>query len=431
MSDVRAVALQPVPAADRDHFDWTSHPPLAAIMAALGKGEAMFVGGCVRDSLLGTPPVPGASDTPTDIDIATTLRPEATVAALEAAGIKAIPTGIEHGTITAVAKGFVAEITTLRADIDTDGRRAEVAFTTDWDEDWRRRDFTVNALYLTADRQLFDPAGGLAALDRQAVEFIGEPAARIEEDFLRILRFYRFSARYAADLDGAGRAACRDLRDGLDRISRERIGQEMMKILGGPRRAFILEVMAEDGILPMIEGSQPDLAAVRALGDQPAIPAPEVVLAALWPGAAPGAIARALRLSKAQDARRKAALSAAASIDSLPEERRARRLLYHFGTDAYRDGLSLVAARAGEAAEADPEAWLAAFAYADNWPVPVLPLAARDFRALGLEPGPVLGVALKVAEAAWIEQDFPMDAPAIAAIRDAAVAAARTQASSG
>ncbi|GGC96481.1 CCA tRNA nucleotidyltransferase [Aquisalinus flavus] len=405
-------------------FAWVAHPPLQAILKALDAagGAPMFVGGCVRDSLYGVPPDFDDPDARNDIDIATVLTPGETVKALQAAGMKAVPTGIEHGTVTAMNQGMVAEITTLRADIATDGRHAQVAFTADWDQDWRRRDFTINALYLTPDLQLYDPAGGLDALERKSVCFIGEAEERIREDYLRILRFYRFSARYADDLDGTGSAACRSLREGLDSISKERIGQEMMKILSGPRRGFILPAMEADGILERVWPHPADINVVAGLAEMPEAVAAEVMLAGLWPSADPGGIGAALRLSNASNTRRRDALEAASALtDMAPDERRARVLVYHFGDRAFRDGALLAMARFGEAAEADYDSWQAALALADNWHVPDFPITARQLIDQGLEPGPDLGAALKQAEALWIERDFPVDDMSLATIRAEAV----------
>lgn len=193
-------------------FSWTEASPVRAVMGALNAaGEARFVGGCVRDSLLGRPPAPlareGVAGT-TDIDVATVLTPNETVAALRAAGMAAHPTGVEHGTVTAVADGLPIEVTTLRADVATDGRHAEVAFTTDWDQDWRRRDFRINAMYRAVDGTIYDPACGQEDLATSRVRFIGDPDRRIAEDYLRILRFFRFSARYADAPDQDGLDAC-------------------------------------------------------------------------------------------------------------------------------------------------------------------------------------------------------------------------------
>lgn len=405
-------------------FSWVSHEPLQEILKALDAagGAPMFVGGCVRDSLYGMPPDFDDPDARNDIDIATVLTPDETVKALEAAGMKAVPTGIDHGTITGVNKGMVAEITTLRADIATDGRHAEVAFTTDWDQDWRRRDFTINAMYLTPGLQLYDPAGGLDALERKAVCFIGEAEERIREDYLRILRFYRFSARYADELDETGSAACRALREGLDQISKERIGQEMMKILSGPRRGFILPAMEADGILERVWPHPADINVVSGLAEMPEAVSAEVMLAGLWPSADPVGIGAALRLSNAQDARRRDALEAATAFTDLaPDERQARVLVYHFGARAFRDGALIAMARIGEAAEADYDSWQSALALADNWHVPDFPITAQQLIDAGLAPGPDLGAALKRAEALWIERDFPIDDLSLAAIRQEAV----------
>ena len=202
--------FHPLTEEQRAHFSWLTAPHLVKVIAALEAAEphsARFVGGCVRDSLLGAKPK--------DFDVATALTPDAATAALKAAGLGVAPTGVEHGTVTAIADHKGVEVTTLRADVSTDGRRATVAFTRDWATDAGRRDFTVNAIYLTPDAKLYDPVGGVADAMAKRVRFIGAPEARIREDYLRILRFFRFSARFCETFDAAGLAACAALKDGM------------------------------------------------------------------------------------------------------------------------------------------------------------------------------------------------------------------------
>ncbi len=223
--------------------DWIDHGAAPPVMAALG-GAAYFVGGCVRNALLGAPA--------TDIDLATPLVPEAVVARLGAAGLKAVPTGIEHGTVTAVWQGHPVEITTFRADVETDGRRAVVRFTTDMAEDAARRDFTVNALYADATGRVLDPIGGLPDLAARRVRFIGDPVARIREDRLRILRFFRFTAWYAEGMDAGGLAACRAEAEGVEALAHERLGAEMRKLLAAPDPVAATVAMAEAGVLARV-----------------------------------------------------------------------------------------------------------------------------------------------------------------------------------
>src|SRR5665213_1315156 len=221
---------------------WMSEAATRAVMAALGDGNARFVGGCVRDALLGRPVL--------DIDIATKLPPDEVTRRLEAAGIRAVPTGLAHGTVTAVLKPRHFEITTLRRDVETFGRHARVAFTDDWAEDAGRRDFTMNALYLGADGAVFDPIGGLADLRTGYVRFVGDAGRRIDEDVLRLLRFYRFYAHYGkGEADEAARDAARERAPLLPSLSAERVAAEMLKLLAAPDPLPVLALMREDGVL--------------------------------------------------------------------------------------------------------------------------------------------------------------------------------------
>lgn len=401
--------LRPLGEEEKTRFSWARRPPAAKIVAALEAaraGSARFVGGCVRDSLLGA--------TPKDIDVATTLTPEAVVTALKRAGLRAAPTGIEHGTVTGVAGGVGVEITTLRSDVSTDGRRAVVAFTEDWASDARRRDFTINAIYLTTDGFLFDPAGGLADLAAGRVRFIGAARDRIREDYLRILRFFRFSARFAQDFDETGLAACAGEKAGVARLSAERVGDELSKILALPRAPFAVEAMNRLGILAVVWPAPARLDAFAGLkrlaSDAPA----PLGLAALWGESGEGVDA-ALRLSNADAARRRAALKAAAMLS--PETgRRAGRVVYHrCGERAFRDGALIAAARGAG------EAFLTRMTrLADADAPPPFPFTGKDAIALGLEAGPAVAAALKAAEAAWIDEDFP-DRSRAAELLDVAV----------
>ncbi|MGF1543149.1 MAG: hypothetical protein ACFB00_01345 [Parvularculaceae bacterium] len=260
-----AEALRPLRPADAARFAWIDDAPIRRIVDALlaaRPASARFVGGCVRDGLLGA--------SANDVDLATQLRPEDAVRALEAASVRVAPTGFEHGTVTAVAhadgRRAVVEVTSLRADVATDGRRAVVAFTDDWARDASRRDFTINALYLTPDRRVFDPTGGLVDLAAGRVRFIGAPAARLREDYLRILRFFRFSARFARGaFDQEGLAACAAAVDGRARLSKERIGQEFGAILAHATAPRAVEAMAETGALAALWSTPADLQALRRL----------------------------------------------------------------------------------------------------------------------------------------------------------------------
>lgn len=375
---------------------WLNAAPARAVMAALeaeGGGDcARFVGGCVRNALLDQP-----AD---DIDIATRLTPDRTLAALEAAGLKAVPTGIEHGTVTAVAAGRPFEITTLRRDVATDGRRAVVAFTADWAEDAARRDFGLNALYADAGGGLHDPTGqGLADLAQRRVVFVGDARARIREDYLRILRFFRFHAWYGrGEPDAEGLAACRDERGGLARLSAERLSRELLKLLAAPDPRGAVAAMAGTGVLAEVlpEAVEPTLfGALVPLSDDP-IPR----LSALLPteGGTVEAAARRLRLSNAQRERLVAAAGEAAP-DLDPAE--ARALIYRLGRRAFLDRLARGRAARPEVDASD------LMALAETWSPPRLPVGGRDLARLGVAAGPETGRLLKAFEADWIAADFP------------------------
>lgn len=410
-----SAAFTPLDPALHGRFDWTRAPAIAKIVGALlraNPGSARFVGGCVRDSLLGA--------SPKDVDIATTLRPAEVVAALDAAGLRSAPTGVEHGTITAIADHVGVEVTTLRADVSTDGRRATVAFTQDWSADAGRRDFTINALYLTPDFKLFDPVGGLADLRAGRVRFIGDADRRLDEDYLRLLRFFRFSARFAAVFDKDGLDACRRKKDGLRILSAERIGDEFTKILELPSPQAALSAMAAIGVLFEIwphEASLEILARLKAIA--PAAPAP-LGLAALWGAKGEGVDAR-LRLSNAQGQRRRDALRWAEEIDPSMDDRRARAALYRAGREAYLNACLLASARAAAVSDApdgeDPR-FIALRQLPERWTAPPSPFSGRVAIERGLPEGPAIKAAIAAAEARWIDEDFPDQERAAAIFRE-------------
>jgi poly(A) polymerase len=380
--------------AEAERFDWTRSGPAARVMAALEAakpGASRFVGGCVRDSLAGA--------TPKDIDIATQLRPVDAGAALKAAGLGVAPTGLAHGTITAVADHVGVEVATLRADVSTDGRRATVAYTENWETDARRRDFTINALYLAPDLALFDAVGGAADLAAGRVRFIGAAKDRIREDYLRILRFFRFSARFADAFDAAGLAACAALKDGIAKLSAERVGDEMTRILSLGRAPFAVDAMARSGVLAAVWPASPDLAAFgRLKSDWADAPAP-LGLAALWSAEGEGVDAR-LRLPNASAARRRAAVAGASRIDFSMDARAGRVVQYRIGEQAFFDGLALASACAGTARPAV----LAAISRSTP---PAFALSGRDVLSAGVEAGPRVAEILKVVEERWVAEDFP------------------------
>jgi len=376
--------------------DWLADPATRAVFAALtGAGHAAYaVGGCVRNALLGRPV--------RDIDIATDAHPDATVAAAAAAGLKAVPTGAAHGTITVVADRRGFEVTTFRHDVDTDGRHAVVRFSDRLEDDAARRDFTMNALYAQPDGAVLDPVGGLADLRAGRLRFIGDPAARIAEDYLRILRFFRFHAWYAdpaGGVDADALAACAAGAAGLARVSAERVGHEMLRLLAAPDPAPAVAAMARAGVLGrVLPGADaralPVLVALE--GDHGAgAPDPIRRLAVLGGAEAPAA----LRLSRA-DAKRLAGLRDGIAAPAGPAE-----LAYRHGADAARD---VVLARAALAGTAPPDGLAAALA---QGAAAVFPIRAADL--MRTHRGPALGAELRRLERLWIASGFTLDRAAL------------------
>lgn len=378
-----------------------SEPGFRAVVAAVERqgDRARAVGGAVRNTLLGEPV--------DDVDIATTARPEAVIERAAAAGLQAIPTGVEHGTVTVVAHGVPYEVTTLRADVETDGRRAVVAFTDDWVADAERRDFTMNAIYADADGRLHDPVGGVPDALARRLRFIGAPEDRIREDYLRILRFFRFHARYGdGPPDASALAACVALKEGLLRLSRERIGGETRKLVLARRAAETLHLMEIAGVLPLIVGSG---AAVRAfsaavdLAARAGVPlGVEARLAALAAVEREDAerLADRLRLSREETETIAAITRASARLGPSPDDAATRTAVYRFGNAVATAAVIHAAARAGGGAPAT-------LAIARDWSAPPFPVTGRDLLAAGLAPGPAVGERLRAIEADWIAEGFP------------------------
>jgi poly(A) polymerase len=412
----------PAPTITRLDADWLRTGELARILALLDSGgeEARVVGGAVRNALLHEPLG--------DIDIATTALPEEVVRRVEAAGCKAVPTGIEHGTITVVADSHPFEVTTLREDIETDGRRAEVFFGRDWRRDAERRDFTMNALFLGRDGTVHDYVGGLADIADRRVRFIGDAATRIAEDYLRILRFFRFHAAYGRGglPDSAGLHACIVARAGLDTLSRERVRMEMLKLMLARHAVPALAVMAETGLIEMVLGGVPLLASLSNLIKLEASlslpPDPARRLAALGVLVTEDAerLRERLRLTNAESDRLTSMGDAWWRIVAGSSEQASRTLLYRLGPDSYLDRVLLAWSRAPEGV-ADPQ-WRALATLPSRWSAPLFPLKAADFMARNVEKGPHLGAAMRAAEQAWIEAGFPLDRETLARIADEAVA---------
>lgn len=387
---------------------WLGEAATQRLLAALATAgiEAWFVGGCVRDALLG--------EETADLDLATPARPEAVMAALAAARIRALPTGIAHGTVTAIIAARTFEITTLRRDVETDGRHAVVAFGADWDEDAARRDFTINAIYLAPDGTIFDPVGGQADLAARRVRFVGEPAARIAEDVLRILRYYRFEARFGGgEGDATARAVCRAAAGKLPTLSAERVSRELLRLIAGPDPARVLKMMQEDGVLAVIlpEATRLDRLEQLLLWE----PASQYDsssrlvrrLAALVAVDRNGAatIASRLRLPGA-DRKRLIGLAEPWPIDPTAEDPAQRLAVYRLGEERYLDLVWLAAAQ-NELLSGDRIAEL--LILATTWNPPVFPLGGDDVTALGISSGPPVGRLLAAVRRWWEDGDFTAD----------------------
>jgi tRNA nucleotidyltransferase/poly(A) polymerase len=384
---------------------WLEREETQAVFDALQAHgiETRAVGGAVRNTLLGL--------TVTEVDLATTAVPEEVMALAVKAGLKAVPTGIDHGTVTLVASGVPLEVTTLRRDVETFGRHARIAYTKDWEEDARRRDFTLNALYADRDGRVFDPLGGYADLRAGQVRFIGDAEERIKEDYLRILRFFRFHAYYGkGPLDPAGLAAAVRLRGGLDQLSAERVAAELRRILIAPQAAGAIKALYDYGLLTGLLGGVPRLADfVRLIAIESALgraPEPSLRLAvlAVFVEEDVARLTQRFRLSNAEQT----VLALAASHGTRPpDEAEAKVLLYRLGP---KDCASLVQidwARSG-AVPVDP-AWRKVLAFTESWKVPAFPLRGADIVALGELKGPEIGEALSRLERVWIESGFTLD----------------------
>jgi tRNA nucleotidyltransferase/poly(A) polymerase len=397
-----------------------ARPGVRAVLAALDAPgeETRLIGGCVRDALLGS----AASD----IDLATTLLPEAVVEKTRAAGLKAVPTGIEHGTITVVTPHEPVEVTTLREDVETDGRHAVVRFGGDFAQDAARRDFTINALSLGADGQLHDTTGGLDDLRAGRVRFIGEAQTRIREDALRILRFFRFHARFADGVpDAAALSACIAARDAIDGLSRERVRAEFLKLLLAPGCVPVTAILSATGLLQRITGGVGELGrlARSAAAGQPA----PLRLAALGIHARHDAerLRDRLRLSKAEATQLDAYASAVAMLHAMSEIDIAeiRALAASHGSQTIRDALAILEG------EPSPRLSEAAFdelsAMKEQGRDPVFPLVGADLVAAGVPPGRAIGRALAAAKAEWLALGCPEDEKTRQALLARAIATAQ------
>ncbi len=383
---------------------WLRQPETRAVLNALAVAghEARIVGGTVRNALLGEPV--------TDIDIATTGTPEQVIAAARAAGLEAIPTGIAHGTVTVVANRVPFEVTTLREDVETFGRHARVAFTADWAADARRRDFTINALYCDAEGVVSDPLGGLDDLAARRVRFIGDAHERIREDALRILRFFRFHARYGGrSPDPGGLDACAKERALLTTLSAERVRAELLKLLEAPGAADAVTTMRDYGFLAALLGRAPRPGVLRRLIEddtaqhRDADPLLRLSVLTVAVDEDRDYLAARLRLSNAER-------DELVCVDPLMMhliERDApgqHRSLYEIGAARWRKIAMAGAAAAGS--DEDRTAWQTLGRLPDHWEIPCFPLRGSDVLALGLAPGPQVGALLAEIEAEWVAEDF-------------------------
>lgn len=386
---------------------WLNAPATRTVMDALltNGGAARFVGGCVRNALLGVEV--------SDIDIATPLTPDEVVRRIEAAGMRAVPTGIEHGTVTAISQSTPYEITTLRRDVSTDGRRATIAFSSDWAEDAQRRDFTMNGLYADMSGAVFDTVGGIADLQARRVRFIGDPAKRIAEDYLRILRLFRFHAWYGkGEIDGEGLRACAEARGEIKTLSGERIQKEMLKLFGADDPVPVMRSMAASGVLGEVLPGQHRFERFASLveDDSEGFFVPDALLrlgALIADGDQARAVATRWRLSNDDRDRLAVTTTAPVKVVSYMSIREVRRALYRFGAPAFKDWVRLRWAE-------DPKAsngvqWRALLAMADSWARPVFPLTGDNVMAAGVPQGPMVGRVLGEVEDWWIDADFTDD----------------------
>ena len=401
--------------------DWLKAKPLQALFKALNRdgGEARVVGGAVRNTLLGSKV--------SDVDLATTHLPQETVRLAKEAGFKPVPTGIEHGTITVVVQGHPFEVTTLRQDVETDGRHAKVAFGTDWKADAERRDFTINALYMTADGTIIDDVGGLADIESRTLRFIGDAEQRIREDYLRILRFFRFFAWYGSgrpEADGL-RASAR-LKDGLAQLSAERVWAELKKLLSAPDPSRALLWMRQGGVLNLIlpESEKWGIDAIHGLvrteADLGWQADPLLRLASIVP---PDSVrmeemGKRLKMSNAERARLEAWARADAVKPELSEQA-LKKAIYRGSKQAVLDRIRLAYAAARADAAGSDDAMIRAGGFArlldaaERYDAPVFPVTGSDLLALGIEKGPGLGEVLRSLETFWIDSGFSLDRAAL------------------
>ena len=395
-------------------FTWMREPGVSSLFAALPDGSLRFVGGCVRNALWG--------EDVGDIDLACQLEPEAVVAALTAADIRHVPTGIAHGTVTAVIDSQPYEITSLRRDVETDGRRATVAYTTDWAEDAQRRDLTINALYADMTGQVFDPTGqGLSDLKSRKFRFVGDAEQRVQEDYLRILRFFRFLALYGGQekVDAASLKACREHQAGIKKLSAERVWMELKKLLSADNPVRACHIMLTNGILETVlpEANNVDgLEALLRLESRENIKADPLLRIMAMSAREPlqmALLSKRLKMSKSETSRLRGWADDDAQLSTDMPERERMAAIYRSGKPVIFDRACLRAA--GETDPIQSARWMSLADFALGWQPPVFPLTGKDLAKAGVPKGPGMGKALKALEALWIRSGFSTEKPQLLA----------------
>ena len=395
-------------------FTWMREPGVSSLFAALPDGSLRFVGGCVRNALWG--------EDVGDIDLACQLEPEAVVAALTAADIRHVPTGIAHGTVTAVIDSQPYEITSLRRDVETDGRRATVAYTTDWAEDAQRRDLTINALYADMTGHVYDPTGqGLLDLKSRKFRFVGDAEQRVQEDYLRILRFFRFLALYGGQekVDAASLKACREHQAGIKKLSAERVWMELKKLLSADNPVRACHIMLTNGILETVlpEANNVDgLEALLRLESRENIKADPLLRIMAMSAREPlqmALLSKRLKMSKSETSRLRGWADDDAQLSTDMPERERMAAIYRSGKPVIFDRACLRAA--GETDPIQSARWMSLADFALGWQPPVFPLTGKDLAKAGVPKGPGMGKALKALEALWIRSGFSTEKPQLLA----------------
>ena len=399
-------------------YPFLDDPGVQQLFAAFPGGSLRVVGGAVRNAILKEPVA--------DIDLATTLEPDEVVDVLTSASIKYVPTGLAHGTVTAVIDGKPYEVTSLRRDVETDGRRATVAYTTDWAEDAARRDFTMNALYVDADGVLHDPTGqGVSDAEARKLRFVGDADTRVKEDFLRSLRFFRFMASYSADapVDSGALKAIRDNASGLSQLSAERVWAELKRILSAPSPVRAVRTMHQQGILTKLIPEADNVEGLEryvALERREALPIDPLRRLMAMSARLPLpmlTLARRLKMSNAEKSRLQAWADSSADIahlaDPITPDRERLAAIYREGKDVIIDRALLRAA--GERDALKSGYFMVLVDLAMGWTQPTFPLSGKDLKAAGFPPGEGMGKLLKALEALWIKSGFTAEKPQLIA----------------